>query len=51
MPDSLTTKMQKQAIREEILHRWDVKIPAARAAKLSLKQLVAIRKALIGGTD
>lgn len=48
MPDSLAIKMQKQAIREEILHRWDIKIPAARAAKLSLAQLVAIRATLRG---
>jgi hypothetical protein len=49
MPDSVVTKVQKQVIREEILNRWDIKIPAGRAAKLTLDQLKAIRDVLQKG--
>lgn len=46
MADSVATKIQKQLIREEILNRWNIRIPLSRAAKLTLDQLRAIRDIL-----
>lgn len=49
MSDNLTTKLQKQNLRQEILTRWDIKIPVARAQRLSLAQLEGIKRILSGG--
>lgn len=42
MPENVATKMMKQAAREQILHRWDIRIPAGRIKKMSLAQLQEI---------
>lgn len=46
MADNTVAKVRKQLIREEILNRWDIKIPASRAAKLTVAQLEGIRNIL-----
>lgn len=49
MPDNIATKMMKQAAREQILHRWDIRIPASRAQKMTLEQLQGIIRIMSKG--
>jgi hypothetical protein len=41
--------MQKQAAREMILNRWDIKIPMGRLKKMTLSQLQEIIRIMNGG--
>lgn len=47
---NMVTRMQKQAAREQILHRWDIKIPTHRLNKMSLAQLQGIIQIMSKGS-
>lgn len=46
---NMITKLQKEAAREQILARWDIKIPAGRLKRMTLAQLQGIIKVMSGG--